>query len=85
MGFSALTFQDEARNRALKTVVWCPAPQGTSMEANTTAPFVAAKDAPVSDAQPRWPLVVLSHVVRRRHVGIPGAMRFARWITAAST
>ncbi|NVJ14752.1 hypothetical protein [Myxococcus sp. AM010] len=55
------------------------------MEANTTAPFVAAKDAPVSDAQPRWPLVVLSHVVRRRHVGIPGAMRFARWITAAST
>ncbi|MFP2957688.1 alpha/beta hydrolase family protein [Myxococcus sp. 1LA] len=65
VGFSSLTFKDEARRRTLKTVVWYPAPRGTPMEANMTSPifvpFVAAKDAPVSDTQERWPLVVLSH------------------------
>lgn len=65
VGFSSLTFTDAARNRTLKTVVWYPAPRGTPTEANTASPifvpFAAAKDAPISDAQLRWPLVVLSH------------------------
>ncbi|WP_238539746.1 alpha/beta hydrolase family protein [Corallococcus macrosporus] len=65
VGFSSLTFKDAARNRTLKTVVWYPAPCGTPMEANLASPifvpFIAAKDAPFSGAQERWPLVVLSH------------------------
>ncbi|WP_426752322.1 alpha/beta hydrolase family protein [Myxococcus sp. Y35] len=65
MGFTSLTFEDPARHRTLKTVVWYPAPPGTQMRETPTAPifipFIAAKDAPVSDARARWPLVLLSH------------------------
>ncbi|WP_237077245.1 alpha/beta hydrolase family protein [Myxococcus xanthus] len=65
VGFTTRTFEDAARQRSLKTVVWYPAPPGSPMVEHTASPifvpFVAAKDAPVSDAWERWPLVVLSH------------------------
>ncbi|MBZ4332064.1 serine aminopeptidase domain-containing protein [Corallococcus sp. AS-1-12] len=65
VGLSSLTVEDAARHRSLKTVVWYPAAPGTRMEPRTTspifAPFLAAKDAPVSDARTRWPVVLLSH------------------------
>ncbi|MCP3064144.1 alpha/beta fold hydrolase [Myxococcus sp. K38C18041901] len=65
VGFTSRGYEDAARERALKTVVWYPAAPGSAMEEVTTAPifapFVAAKDAPVSTAHERWPLVVLSH------------------------
>ncbi|WAM22912.1 alpha/beta hydrolase family protein [Myxococcus sp. NMCA1] len=65
VGFTTRTFEDAARQRSLKTVVWYPAPPGSPMVEHTASPifvpFVAAKDAPVSDARERWPLVVLSH------------------------
>ncbi|RKH70691.1 alpha/beta fold hydrolase [Corallococcus interemptor] len=65
VGLSSLTVEDAARHRSLKTVVWYPAAPGTRMETQPAspifAPFLAAKDAPVSDARGRWPVVLLSH------------------------
>ncbi|CAM3283932.1 alpha/beta hydrolase family protein [Corallococcus soli] len=61
----ALSFEDAARHRTLKPVLWYPAAPGTRMvEQDASAifvPFLAAKDAPVSDARARWPVVLLSH------------------------
>ncbi|AFE03831.1 hypothetical protein COCOR_01005 [Corallococcus coralloides DSM 2259] len=65
VGLGSLTVEDTVRHRSLKTVLWYPAAPGTRMETQPTspifAPFLAAKDAPVSDAQERWPVVLLSH------------------------
>ncbi|MHA7628136.1 alpha/beta hydrolase family protein [Corallococcus sp. M7] len=65
VGLSSLTVEDAARHRSLKAVVWYPAAPGTPMETQPAspifAPFLGAKDAPVSDAHERWPVVLLSH------------------------
>ncbi|NBD07512.1 alpha/beta hydrolase family protein [Corallococcus silvisoli] len=65
VGLASLAVEDTERHRSLKAVVWYPASPGTPMGEQKTsavfAPFLAAKDAPVSDAQARWPVVLLSH------------------------
>ncbi|WP_226994317.1 alpha/beta hydrolase family protein [Myxococcus hansupus] len=65
VGFTRLTFEDPARQRTLKTVLWYPSAQGTPMVEHVASPifvpFHAAKDAPAASTQARWPLVVLSH------------------------
>jgi predicted dienelactone hydrolase len=60
-----LTFEDTARRRTLKPLVWYPAAPGTPMDNRAPGdlfkPFYGAKDAALSDAKGRWPVVLLSH------------------------
>ena len=64
-GYTLLTFEDPARQRTLKTMLWYPSAPDVPMVENAASPifvpFHAAKDAPVASSQARWPLVVLSH------------------------
>ncbi|RKH51173.1 alpha/beta hydrolase family protein [Corallococcus llansteffanensis] len=61
----SLTFEDPVRHRTLKPLVWYPVAPGTPMDNRAPSevfkPFFGAKDAPLSDARARWPLVLLSH------------------------
>ncbi|WP_186001708.1 MULTISPECIES: alpha/beta fold hydrolase [Corallococcus] len=61
----SLTFEDAARHRTLKPLLWYPVAPGTPMDDRAPSdlfkPFFGAKDAPLSDAQARWPVVLLSH------------------------
>ncbi|RKH43737.1 alpha/beta hydrolase family protein [Corallococcus sicarius] len=66
VGFTqSLTFEDPVRRRTLKPLIWYPVAPGTPMDNRAPSevfkPFFAAKDAPLSDARARWPLVLLSH------------------------
>lgn len=66
VGFTqSLTFEDPVRRRTLKPLIWYPVAPGTPMDNRAPSevfkPFFAAKDAPLSEARARWPLVLLSH------------------------
>lgn len=61
----SLTYEDAVRRRTLKPLVWYPVAPGTPMDNRAPSdlfkPFYGAKDAPLSDARERWPVVLLSH------------------------
>ncbi|CAM3283901.1 alpha/beta hydrolase family protein [Corallococcus soli] len=61
----SLSFEDVARRRTLKPLIWYPVAPGTPVDdrapSDVFKPFYGAKDAPLSDAKARWPLVLLSH------------------------
>ncbi|RKH16472.1 alpha/beta fold hydrolase [Corallococcus sp. CA047B] len=61
----SLSFEDPVRHRTLKPLIWYPVAPGTPVDdrapSDVFKPFYGAKDAPLSDAQARWPLVLLSH------------------------
>ncbi|GHG77336.1 alpha/beta fold hydrolase [Comamonas sp. JC664] len=65
VGYTLLTFEDPARQRTLKTVLWYPTAPDVPMVENEASPifarFHAVKDAPVASEKRQWPLVVLSH------------------------
>lgn len=65
VGVTALRLTDAARQRPVATTLWYPVSRGTPMAEQPAgdifAPYLAARDAALSDAHPRYPVVLMSH------------------------
>ncbi len=65
VGVTALSFTDAARQRPVATTLWYPVSRDTQMAQQPAgdifAPYLAARDAGLSDAHPRYPVVLMSH------------------------